>query len=237
MKTAIRKSSNWGNFLKRLEQIYPVYETDLRVGTEIQEFPSLPEFPSATPISEFVARLEERKGHMNPTSYGPIEPDLWLVGKIPLKTWENCRETSERKARTHSYHDLIHLLLELAIERENDSHMDKHLRKHLRRETPAEENPGGRSSQPHSNPGKSRGGQLKRMQETPPSNGKGVPNLFYFRRADDKNGPCHASDCDGLSACMLQLQRRQKTKDGQEVKHQDSFRCTIMCGYCGKRRH
>ena len=36
---------------------------------------------------------------------------------------------------------------------------------------------------------------------------------------------------------MLQLQRKQKTKEGQEVKHQDHFRCTITCGYCGKRRH
>ena len=36
---------------------------------------------------------------------------------------------------------------------------------------------------------------------------------------------------------MVQLKRTQKTKDGQEVKHQDAFRCTIMRGYCGKRRH
>ena len=36
---------------------------------------------------------------------------------------------------------------------------------------------------------------------------------------------------------MLQLKRTQKIKDGQEVKHQDHFRCGIMCGYCGKRRH
>ena len=36
---------------------------------------------------------------------------------------------------------------------------------------------------------------------------------------------------------MLQLKRTHKTKDGQEVKHQDNFRCTIMCGYCGKGRH
>ena len=35
---------------------------------------------------------------------------------------------------------------------------------------------------------------------------------------------------------MLQLKRTQKTKDGQEVKHQDHFRCMITCGYCGKRR-
>ena len=71
-------------------------------------------------------------GRMNPSSYGPTEPHLWLVGKIPPRTWENCKETSERKSRTHSYDELVDLLIELAMERENDSHMDKYLRKHLR---------------------------------------------------------------------------------------------------------
>ena len=135
------------------------------------------------------------------------------------------------------YDDLVDLLIELAMKRENDSHMDKYPRKHLRRETPAEKSPGGRSPQPHSNLGKGRGGQLKHMTETPPSKGKGAPNRFYCRPTDDKGGPCHAPDCDGRSACMLQLKRTQKTKDGQEVKHQDHFRCTMTCGYCGKRRH
>ena len=123
------------------------------------------------------------------------------------------------------------------MERENDSHMDKYLRKNLPRETPAEKARGGRLPQLNSNPGKGHGGQLKHMTETPPSKGKGATNLFYFCPTDDKGGPCHAPDCDGRSACMLQLKRTQKTKDGQEVKHQDHFRCTITCGYCGKRRH
>ena len=52
VKTAIRKSSNLGDFLKRLEQMYPVYETDLSVQTEIEELRPLPEFPTAAPISE-----------------------------------------------------------------------------------------------------------------------------------------------------------------------------------------
>ena len=115
--------------------------------------------------------------------------------------------------------------------------MDKYLRKRLRREAPAEKPQGGRSPQPHSNPGKGKGGQLKHMKETPPAKGKGAPNSFYCQPTDDKGGPCHAPDCDGRSSCMLQLRRTQKTKDGQEVKHQDHFRCTITCGYCGKRRH
>ena len=62
--------------------MYPVYETDRSVRSEI----------------EFVAQLEELRGRMNPLSYGPTEPHLWLVGRIPPSTWENCRETFVRKA-------------------------------------------------------------------------------------------------------------------------------------------
>ena len=175
VKTAIRKSSNWGNFLKRLEQMYPVYETDLSVGTEIEELPPLPGFSTAARISESVVQLEELMGRMNPSSYGPTEPHFWLVGKIPTRTWDNCGETSERKARTHCYDDLVDLLIELAMERENNSHMDKYLCKHLRRETPAGKSPGGRSPQPHCNPGKGRGGRLKHMTEAPPTEVKGPP--------------------------------------------------------------
>ena len=165
VKTAIRKSSNRSDFLKELEQMSAVYEMDPSVRTEIQELPSLPKFPSAAPISEFVAQLEELMGRTHTTSYGPTEPPLWLVEKIPPKTWESCREMCERKARTHSYDDLIEPLIELPRERENESHVDKYLRKHLRSVNPGERNPGARSSQPPSNLRKGRGGQLKHMQE------------------------------------------------------------------------
>ena len=84
--TAIRKSSSRGYFLKRLEQMYPVYETDLSVRTEIEDLPPLPEFPTGARISEFVAQLEELMGRMNPSSNGPTEPHLGLVGKIPPRT-------------------------------------------------------------------------------------------------------------------------------------------------------
>ena len=84
--TAIRKSSNWGDFLKKLRQMYPVYETDLSVQTEIEELPSRPEFPRAEHISDFVAHLEELMERMIPSSYGPTEPHLWLVQKILTRT-------------------------------------------------------------------------------------------------------------------------------------------------------
>ena len=91
--------------------MYVVCETDLSVRTEGEELPSLPGFPTAARISEFVAQLEELMGRKNPTYYSPTEPHLWLVGKIDPKTGDGCRERSERKAWTHSYNDLVDLLV------------------------------------------------------------------------------------------------------------------------------
>ena len=88
VKTAIRKSSNWGDFLKRLEQMYPLQQTDLSLSTEIEELPPLPKFSTAARIFEFLAQLQDLIGRMNPSSYGPTEPHLWLVGKIPMRTWD-----------------------------------------------------------------------------------------------------------------------------------------------------
>ena len=113
-------------------------------------------------------------GRMDPISYGPTERHLWLAAKIPPRSSENCRETSDRKARMQAYHHVMELLIELAMERENDSHMDKYLRKHLRSETAAEHSPEGRPPQPKSHPGKCRGGQLKHTTEIPPSKVKGA---------------------------------------------------------------
>ena len=72
------------------------------------------------------------------------------------------------------------------------------------------------------------------MNEVKPE--AGTPPLFYCRPVNDKGGPCHAPDCDHRSSCMLQMKRQQHTKDGKTVTRQDHFRCTITCGYCGKRR-
>ena len=216
VKTAITKSFNWGDFLKRLEQMYPVYETDLSVRTEIEELPPLPEFPTAARMSGFVAQLEELMGRMNPSSYGPTEPHLWLMGKILTRTWDKCRELSERKARSQSYDDVVDLLIELAMERENDSLMDKYLRKHLRRETPAEKSPGGRSPQPHSNPRNGRGGQLKYLTETPLPKVKGPPIfstvVLQTIRVDPATRPTVIGGvraCSSSSACRkLKMVRR-----------------------------
>ena len=73
------------------------------------------------------------------------------------------------------------------------------------------------------------------MNEVKPE--AGVPPLLYCKRVNDKGGPCHAPDCNRRSGCMPQLKRQQHTGDGKTVNHQDHFRCTITCSFCGKPRH
>ena len=133
VKQIVKTCSTWAEVLLRLEKTFPVYETDLSVRTKIEELPMLPEFSSPARISEYVCDLEYLFWRMNVGSYGATEPHLWLMSKIPRRTWDDCRSTSERKSRTSSYDELVDLLIELALERENDSHMEKFLKKHLGR--------------------------------------------------------------------------------------------------------
>ena len=77
------------------------------------------------------------------------------------------------------------------------------------------------------------GGNLRTMKEVNPDTT--LLPLFYCTPVNDKGGPCHASDCDHHSGCVLQLKRVQQTKDGKQVNNQDQFRCTNICGSCGNR--
>ena len=107
VKMAIKRCRTSGEVLQCM---FSVCETDLSVRTAIEELPMLPEFPSAARISEFVCDLEYLFSRLNPGSFGPTEPHLWLVGKISPKTWEDCRSNSERKRRTHTYDELVQLV-------------------------------------------------------------------------------------------------------------------------------
>ena len=79
------------------------------------------------------------------------------------------------------------------------------------------------------------GSILRAMSEVKPE--AGAPPLFYCKTVNDKGGPCHAPDCEDRSGCGLQLETQQHTKDWKAVTRQDHFRCTITCGYCGRRHH
>ena len=187
----VKTCSTWVEVLQRLEKTFPVYETDLNVRTQIEELPMLPEFPSAARISEYVCHLEYLFSPMNLGSYGPTEPRLWIVGRVPTCTWVDCRSTSERKRRTHTYDDLVDLLIELALQRENDSHMKTFLKRHLGKgasPTPDRGEARGPKTPTNANKGGGKGGgNLRAMEKVKPD--ARVPPLFYFKPVNDKGGP------------------------------------------------
>ena len=186
----MKTCSTWAEVLLRVAKTFPVYETDLSVRTQIEELPMLPEFPSAARISEYVCDLEYLFSRMNVGSYGATEPDLWLMSKILRRTWDDCRSTSERKSRTHSYDELVDLLIGLALERENDSHMEKFLTKHLGRGgTPTPERGDGKGPKKptNSNQGGGKGrGNLRAMNEVKPD--AGTPPLVLLQTCQSQGG-------------------------------------------------
>ena len=172
VKQIVKTCSTWVEVLRRLEKTFPVYETDLSVRTQIEELPMLPEFPSAARVCEYVCDLEYLVSRMNVGSYGATEPHLWLMSKIPQRTWDDCRATSERKSRTHSYNEVVDLLIELDLQRDNDSHMENFLKKHLGRggtPTPERGEGKGPKSPTSTNQGGGKGrGNLRAMNEVKP---------------------------------------------------------------------
>ena len=191
VKQIVKTCSTWAEVLQGLEKTFPVYETDLSVHTQIEELPMLPEFPSAARGSKYVCDLGYLFSQMKVGSYGATEPHLWLMSKIPQRRWDDCRATTERKSRTHSYDGLVDLLIELALKRENDSHMEKFLKKHLGRggtPTPERGEGKGPKNPTNANQGGGKGsGNLRAMNEV--KHDAGTPPLFYCNPVNDKGGP------------------------------------------------
>ena len=181
VKQIVKTCSTWAGVLQRLEKTFPVYETDLSVRTQIGELPMLPEFPSAARVSEYVCDLEYLFSRMNVRSYGATEPHLWLMSKIPTRTWDDCRTTSERKSRTDTYDDLVDLLIELALGREKHSHMEKFLKRHL-----------GRGGAPTADRGERK--SPKNPTNTNKGGGKGGGNLRAMNEIKPKQVHPHSSN-------------------------------------------
>ena len=136
--------------------------------------------------------------------------------------WDECRATAERKARTLPYEDLSVLLLELALEKESDQHLMSY-------------RPGGRGSGSHE-----RGYQGPRPgQGTTPQNApimSNVQELLWFDARDEQRCLLHAPDCDQRNCFLVQGKKRETNTSGK-AKLLDHYRCTIICTFCGKRKH
>ena len=161
--------------------------------------------------------MDYHVGRLTPGSYGADDLLLWLVTKIPKALWAECWSTEKRRTRVHTYADLALLLTELALDRQQEIHFE-----------------GIFKLANDSNPQRfthKQNAQLKLIKNC---------SLFYCQGHDDNGEPIHAEDCTCQESCLLIKGKKQEnhvTKDGQKEEMPDHFRCTVTCGFCGKRRH
>ena len=222
VKQIVTKYATLADLLVALERQYPTYETDLFIRADIQNLAVLPNNPKPARISEPLADLDHRVGRLTPGSYGSDELLFWLVAKLPRERLEECRSMAECKARALNYKDLSVLLLELALEKESDQHLNAY-------------RPGGEGSGSH---GRGYRGHRPR-QETTAKNARimsNVQDLFWCDARDEQGSLLHALDFDQHD-CFVVRGKKQETNKGGKAKLPDHYRCTITCGFCGKRKH
>ena len=65
VKQIVKTCSTRAEVIQLFEKMFPVYETDLSVHTQIEELPMVPGFFSAARVSEYVCDLEHLFTRMN----------------------------------------------------------------------------------------------------------------------------------------------------------------------------
>ena len=114
------------------------------------------------------------------------------------------------------------LLLELALEKESDQHLNAYRL-------------GGGGSGSHG-----KGYQGPRPgQGTTPKRARimdNVKELIWCDARDEHGHLQHAPDCEQRD-CFVVQGKRQETNTGAKPKLPDHYRCTIICAFCGKRKH
>ena len=222
VKQIMTKSATFADVLVALERQCPTYETDLSIRAEIQNLAVLPNNPKPGRVSELLADLDHWAGRLTPGSYSSDDLLFWLLAKLPVELWDECRSTAERKARALHYEDLCVLLLELALEKGSNQHLNNY-------------RPGGGGS----------GSQGKGYQGSRPGQGtspkharimENVKELFWCDARDEQGHLQHAPDCKQQD-CFVVQGKKQETNTGAKAKMPDHYRCTLTCAFCGRTKH
>ena len=107
VKQIVTKSATFADVLVALERQYPTYEADLSIRAEIQNLAVLPNNAKPARVSELLADLDHWAGQLTPGSYSTNHPLFWLAAKLPRELWDECRSTTERKARALKYEHFV----------------------------------------------------------------------------------------------------------------------------------
>ena len=125
LKDLLSESNTFVEFLSKIEETFPVLETDMHFHQQLLDLSKFKEFPKLDEINQMEARIRNLVARLT-CGYSEYNKKILLRSKIPAKTWSECKDTPARKALTHSYCDLLRLLKALSMERKSDEAADRH---------------------------------------------------------------------------------------------------------------
>ena len=120
----LSESITFVEFLSKIEETFPVFETDMHIRQQLLYPSKFKEFPKLDQINQMEARIRKLVARLT-CGYSEYDKLILLRSKILAKTWSECKDTPARKALTHRYSDLLRLLKALSMERESDQAADR----------------------------------------------------------------------------------------------------------------
>ena len=115
----LSESNTFVEFLAKIEETFPVFETDMHIRQQTLDHSKFKEFPKLDGINQMEARIGSLVARLT-CGYSEYDKLILLRSKIQAKTRSECKDTPVRKGLTHSYSDLLRLLKALSMERESD---------------------------------------------------------------------------------------------------------------------
>ena len=109
----LSESNTFVEFLSKIEETFPVFETDMHIRQQLLDLSKFKEFPKLDEINQMEARIRGLVARLT-CGYSEYDKLIVLRSKIPAKTWSECKDTPARKALTHSYFELLRLLKALS---------------------------------------------------------------------------------------------------------------------------
>ena len=125
LEDLLSESNTFVEFLSKIEETFPVFESDMHIRQQLSDPSKFKEFPKLDEINQMEARTRKLVARLT-CGYSEYDKLVLLRSKRPAKTWSECKDTPARKALTHSYSNLLRLLKALSMERESDQAADRH---------------------------------------------------------------------------------------------------------------
>jgi hypothetical protein len=115
------QSVSFGEFLSKLELLFPKLENDATIRQKLFEVPPLHREPSPQQVAQCLQDLDALLARLSPYALSEQDKHLLLVSKIPDDWWKEMRQNRAERSRTETFQGLKFALLEKALDVQNEN--------------------------------------------------------------------------------------------------------------------